>query len=125
MNSRRPISRSLLFVISSAIAAVNAAPAWQKAHSDAADIAPQSIQGNWQGTLNSQFGKMRLVLKVSKAADGALKATMDSPDQGLGDLQIDTFTFKDSYLHFEMKAIQAVFDGGISRDGTEIAGEFR
>ncbi len=125
MNSRRPISRSLLFVISSAIAAVNAAPAWQKAHSDAADIAPQSIQGNWQGTLNSQFGKMRLVLKVSKAADGALKATMDSPDQGVGDLQIDTFIFKDSYLHFEMKAIQAVFDGGISRDGTEIAGEFR
>jgi len=89
-----------LFVISSAIAAVNAAPAWQKAHSDAADVAPQSIQGNWQGTFNSPVGKLRLILKVSKAADGRLKATMDSPDQGVADLQIDTLTFKDSYLHF-------------------------
>ncbi|PYT04865.1 MAG: hypothetical protein DMF60_13900, partial [Acidobacteria bacterium] len=49
----------------------------------------------------------------------------DSPDQGVPDLSVDTITFKDSYLRFEMKDIDANFDGGLSRDGSEISGQFR
>jgi hypothetical protein len=90
-----------------------------------ADAATQNIQGSWQGVLNSQFGKLRLVLKVSKAAAGTFKATLDSPDQGAEDIPVDTITFRDSYVRFEMKEIQVSFDGGLSRDGTEIAGAFR
>src|SRR4030095_7318978 len=56
---------------------------------------------------------------------GSLKASLDSPDQGASDLRVDTITFKDSYLWFEMKDIQATFDGGLSRDGSEISGPFR
>lgn len=85
----------------------------------------QNIQGNWRGTLTSAVGKLRLVLKVSKAADGSLKATMDSPDQRAPDLAVDSITSNDSYVHFEMEAIGASFDGGLSSDGSEIAGEFR
>src|SRR2546426_12587534 len=77
----------------------NANPSWQNTTAPSGNAARQAIQGNWQGALNSRVGKLRLVLKVSKAADGVLKATMDSPDQGIADLQIATFTSKDSYLH--------------------------
>ena len=83
-----------------------------------------SIQGNWQGKLNATFGGLWLVLKISKAADGTFKATMDSPDQGAMDLPVDRFIFKDSYVRFEMNQIHASFDGGLSQDGSEIAGEF-
>lgn len=92
---------------------------------DRFDSVRQSIQGNWRGTLNSQVGKLRLVLKVSSAADGKLKATMDSPDQRAPDLAVDSISLTDSFVHFEMEAIGASFDGGLSRDGSEIAGEFR
>lgn len=92
---------------------------------DRSDSVRQSIQGNWRGTLNSQVGKLRLILKVSKAADGKLKATMDSPDQRAPDLAVDSITLSDSYVHFEMEAIGASFDGGLSHDGSEIAGVFR
>ena len=91
---------------------------------DGASAANSNIEGAWQGTINSAAGKLRLVLRVSKAANGALKATLDSPDQGAMGLPVDAISFGDSYLRFEMKAIQATFDGGLSRDGSEIAGSF-
>jgi len=117
---------TILFAFGSTIGIANAAPGNQKTASSAANVKTgRNIQGTWQGILNSQVGKLRLVLKISKAADGALKATMDSPDQGAADLPVDTITFKDSYLRFEMKDIQANFDGGLSRDGSEISGQFR
>jgi pimeloyl-ACP methyl ester carboxylesterase len=117
---------TMLFALGSAVGFANAARAYQKTPSPAANVETvRSIQGNWRGTLNSQVGKLRLVLKVSKAADGTLKATMDSPDQRAPDLAVDTITLKDSYVHFEMDAIGASFNGGLSRDGSEIAGEFR
>jgi len=37
---------------------------------------------DWQGTLNTVMGELRLVLHISKAADGSLTATLDSVDQG-------------------------------------------
>jgi pimeloyl-ACP methyl ester carboxylesterase len=92
---------------------------------DAASAASPNIEGAWQGTINSAARKLRLVLRVSKADNGALKATLDSPDQGAMGLPVDAISLSDSFLRFEMKAIQATFDGGLSRDGTEIAGSFR
>lgn len=92
---------------------------------DRSDSARRSLEGIWRGTLNSQVGKLRLILKVSKAADGKLKATMDSPDQRAPDLAVDSISLTDSFVHFEMEAIGASFDGGLSRDRSEIAGVFR
>jgi len=112
------------FSVSSGIA--DAAPQAQDEASKAGTAnAAQGIQGSWAGVLNSAVGKLRVVLHVSKAADGAFKATLESPDQGAGSLPVDAITFSDSYVRFEMKGIQAMFDGGLSRDGTEIAGAFR
>jgi len=64
-------------------------------------------------------------LNISKDTSGGFKATLDSPDQGASDLPIDKITLTDWFVHFEKKDIQAIFDGAISRDGTEIAGSLR
>ncbi|MGD1078140.1 MAG: hypothetical protein ABR881_07455 [Candidatus Sulfotelmatobacter sp.] len=42
----------------------------------------QDIAGDWQGTLSAGGAELRLVLHITKAADGSLKATLDSVDQG-------------------------------------------
>lgn len=115
----------MLLTFISAGGTVNAQHSDDKAGQSNVASNRQGIEGSWQGVLNSGVGKLRLVLKVSKASDGALKASMDSPDQGATNLPVDTITFKDAVLHFEMKQIEANFDGGLSRDGSEVSGLFR
>ncbi|MFN0107955.1 MAG: alpha/beta hydrolase family protein [Blastocatellia bacterium] len=84
-----------------------------------------NIEGAWEGTLDVGAAKLRLVLKVSKAADGTLTAKADSPDQGATDLPVDLVTFKDNTLHFEMKRLMASYDGKFSADSSEFVGEFK
>lgn len=84
----------------------------------------QGISANWEGVLNTGAQKLRLVLKVSQAADGTLKATLDSLDQDAPDLKVDAITFDGRTLHFEMKQLLAVYDGTASSDGLEFTGVF-
>ena len=82
------------------------------------------IEGNWHGALDVGGFKLRLVLKISKAPDGKLMATVDSLDQRAKDLVVDTITFQDGTLKFEMKALRASYEGTLSKDGTELTGQF-
>ena len=81
-----------------------------------ADKAPESIEGTWFGIIR----KLRLVLKVSKGADGKLAYKLSSLEQG--DLPVDTFDFTDRKFRFGMKAFGASFEGTLNKDG-EIAGD--
>ena len=55
----------MLFGFGAATKTADAAPPFQSTTKSAGvDAGTQNIQGNWQGVLNSQFGKLRLVLKV-------------------------------------------------------------
>jgi uncharacterized protein len=80
------------------------------------------IEGNWVGVLAE---KLRLVLKISRGADGKLKAALDSIDQGAKDLTVDTIEFADRKLRFEMKALGASFEGTLDEDGEELKGNFK
>jgi len=85
----------------------------------------QSVEGAWEGTLDFGGAKLRLVLKVSKAADGSLTAKADSPDQGATDLPVDTISLKDGAVRFEMKQLLASYEGTLNKEASEIAGEFK
>jgi pimeloyl-ACP methyl ester carboxylesterase len=92
----------------------------QTAQSDA------HFNGNWQGVLKIAEAnlRLRLVLKVTAAQNGTLTASMDSLDQpNSNDLKIDTITLQNGALHFEMKAIRAVYDGSFYKTG-EMVGTF-
>src|ERR1041384_5289184 len=64
-----------------------------------------SISGNWDSVLKVGDVKLRLVLKISDGPNGQLHAVMDSPDQGASDLEVDTITFQNNVLRFEMKKL--------------------
>ena len=84
----------------------------------------QVIVGNWEAALPVGNTKLRLVLKVSEVPGAGLKAVMDSLDQGANDLTVDTITFENGALHFEMNALKISYSGSMSKDGSEIVGTF-
>ena len=92
-------------------------------HQQAAASAQAGIEGLWGGTLDVGV-KLRLVLKISRTADGKLKATVDSVDQAANDLPVDTISFQDGILKFEMKRLLASYVGTLSKDGTQLTGQF-
>jgi pimeloyl-ACP methyl ester carboxylesterase len=85
----------------------------------------QNLEGTWEGSLDVGAMKLRLALKVTKAADGAFVAKLDSLDQGATDMQVDAISLKDGAVHFEMKRLQVVFDGTLNKENSEIAGQFK
>ena len=79
--------------------------------------------GDWRGTLDAAGTKLDLVLHIS-SKDGALGATLDSPDQGATGLPIDSITVTGKSLRFEMKSLGANYEGVFSADGSQIEGQF-
>lgn len=81
------------------------------------------LEGNWMGALDIAGAKLRLVLKVEKAASG-YTAKLDSIDQGAKDLSIDTVTLEGSNVAFAAAQFGMGYKGAMSSDGSEIVGTF-
>jgi pimeloyl-ACP methyl ester carboxylesterase len=86
---------------------------------------PAAGEEDWEGVLDVGAAKLRLALRISKAADGSLTAVVDSPDQNVTGLPVDAITSKNATLHFEMAAIDAVYEGTIGADGSTVAGKWK
>ena len=80
-------------------------------------------EGDWKGTLDAGGTKLDLILHVSKK-DGALSATLDSPDQGATGLAVDSISVSGKLLRFEMKSLGANYEGTFNADSSQIDGEF-
>jgi pimeloyl-ACP methyl ester carboxylesterase len=81
--------------------------------------------GRWQGLLSVGASKLRLVLKVTKAAEGGYNASLDSPDQGASDLTVDSIVLTGNTLVFKMSRIGASYEGTVSGDASEIVGRWK
>jgi hypothetical protein len=71
----------------------------------------QDIAGDWQGTIRTGMGELRLVLHVEKKADGTLKALIDSPDQNAAGVVIDSITLDGNKVMFASGALKASYEG--------------
>jgi len=78
----------------------------------------QDISGDWQGPLTTPMGELRLVVHVTKQADGTYKGTMDSPDQNSNGAPLDTLTLDGSKVHFTLNVAKGFFDGALKGNGT-------
>ena len=84
----------------------------------------KSIEDTWQGTLHLPQRDMRLVLKVTRAPDGALAGTMYSIDQGGQALKTSSIGFQDGTLKLAIQMIDMTYAGTMSGDGKSITGTF-
>jgi pimeloyl-ACP methyl ester carboxylesterase len=83
------------------------------------------VIGTWKGTLDVGAAKLRLVLHIDAAKEGALVGRLDSPDQGASDLPIDSLSVTGNTLKFEMKSLGATYEGKLEGEATQIVGEFK
>jgi hypothetical protein len=81
-----------------------------------------SIAGDWAGTLSAGGAELRLVVHISSAKDGTFTATMDSLDQGVNGIPINTVTLKDGKLSLTVEAVHGTYEGTVNKDVSEIDG---
>jgi pimeloyl-ACP methyl ester carboxylesterase len=79
----------------------------------------------WQGVLDVGSAKLRLALRLTQSADGKLTGAVDSPDQQVMGIPIDTISRQEQKLRFEMNLIGASYEGKLNAAGDEITGEWR
>lgn len=80
------------------------------------------VIGNWHGTLDTGVAKLRLVFKISGAANGELSAKLDSPDQGARDIPVDTVSLSNKTLRMELKSVKGLYVGTLDAGGTKATG---
>jgi fermentation-respiration switch protein FrsA (DUF1100 family) len=86
---------------------------------------PAELVGLWSGPLALPGGlEIRVVLNVRENAHGKRKAVLDSPDQQVSDLPINSLSLQDGELKFEMKPLRASFVGKRTEDGSAFEGTF-
>lgn len=82
----------------------------------------QDLTGNWQGTLEAGRG-LRIILKVSKGADGQLAAKIYSIDQGARPMDATSIAISGNTVNFAVKPIEFTYTGTLAADGNSISGK--
>jgi uncharacterized protein (TIGR03435 family) len=84
----------------------------------------QNIAGTWQGTLQTPQRALRLVMKVTRAADESLKVTFYSIDQNAQPITANAVSLSGTTFKAGIPAISGQYEGKLSADGTTINGTF-
>lgn len=73
-----------------------------------------SFSGKWEGTLDLGATKLRVVFDIHELADGALSATLDSPDQGVTGISCEATRLPGYYkLEIKVPSINACYTGAV------------
>jgi hypothetical protein len=84
----------------------------------------KELEGRWEGTLEAGGQSFRLVLKLSKAADGTATGAMDSVDQGASNLALAGIVIDGPALRFQLPMVGGSYSGKLNTGATELAGEW-
>lgn len=79
----------------------------------------------WNGSLDVNGIKLRVIFHIVKIADGKFSGTLDSPDQGAKGIAITVTTYNKEIFAIEVPAVSGSFEGKLSKDGREVIGTWR
>ena len=94
----------------------------QKAPNTANKNPASQIVGDWQGVLQAGDQKLHLVLHITQTSDGALKASLDSIDQGANGIPINEISFQGGTLSFSSAAVGGSYKGKLNVATSQIEG---
>ena len=77
-----------------------------------------TVAGDYAGTQ----GGTRIVLHLTAGADGALKASTDTPDQGVFGLQCADVSLRGQNLSFSVPSVHGTWTGFVTDNGATLAG---
>lgn len=80
--------------------------------------------GTYSGTLQAGEAQLHLLLHISKEANGSLRATLDSLEQGVFAIEAASVSFANYTLKLEITSVGARFEGKVSPDHEIIDGNW-
>lgn len=85
----------------------------------------KDIEGIWMGNLTVPGGlELKIVFNISTNPDGSINASMDSPDQGVSGIPVETVSYKDGNLNLGVKSLGS-FEGVYKENNETIEGEWK
>jgi len=81
-------------------------------------------QGTYSGTLQAGEAQLHLLLHLSKGANGSLRATLDSLEQGVFAIEANSVSFANFNLKLELTSVGARFEGKVTPDHQIIHGNW-
>lgn len=75
----------------------------------------QDIAGSWNGSLKIGGTQLRVVLNISKSANG-YTSTLDSPDQGAKGIPVSNTLFENGKLNIEISAAGIAYSADLQND---------
>jgi uncharacterized protein len=82
----------------------------------------KTLKHDWIGALEVGQNKLKLGLHFKRDTNGNWSGTMDSPDQGAFGIPMDDVSLEGNEVRFEIKRVQAAFDGIVSTNPNSIEG---
>ena len=77
----------------------------------------QDISGQWYGILKLPGAQLKLVLNLTKNGNG-YTATLDSPDQGVKGIAVNSVEFSDMILKIKSSSINAEYQGTLDAENS-------
>jgi hypothetical protein len=68
---------------------------------------------------------IRILFNISTKPDGSTAASMDSLDQGVSGIPVETVTYKDGNLSLEVKSVMDIFEGTLKEGCKTIEGKMK
>ena len=81
-------------------------------------------QGTYSGTLQAGEAQLHLLLHLSKGANGSLRATLDSLEQGVFAIEANSASFANFNLKLELTSVGARYEGKVTPDHEIIYGNW-
>jgi hypothetical protein len=81
----------------------------------------KELEGTWNGTLDVNGTRRRLVLAMSNQPDGTVTGSIVNVDEGL-EIPITTITQRASGVALDLKAVGGSYTGALNAEGTELVG---
>jgi hypothetical protein len=84
----------------------------------------KELEGDWDGTLQTPGRGFRIIVHFRNRADDTVAATIDTPDTGGLGLPLNAVKVAGRKVEFGIRIAHAAFQGTLSADGSELAGQF-
>jgi murein DD-endopeptidase MepM/ murein hydrolase activator NlpD len=80
------------------------------------------LAGDWEGTLDTGAGKLRLAMHITRADDGLHLGKLVSLDQGNSEIPLAKALVDGRSVSLEFPLVSGTFKGELSADGAQLAG---
>ena len=84
-----------------------------------------AVEGVWQGAFETNGMRFRMQLHISHDPEGQLVAALDSIDQGISGFPATNVTQKESAIHFDLPAVDGIYDGTLNAAKNAISGSWK